>query len=82
MLGIKDFATLCGCSVYTLRYYDQIDLLETSGGGCSFWLSLLREGTGERFSGNQGISGNRLQRSGNQAGQTAAAAGSGYPDPG
>lgn len=28
MLGIKDFATLCGCSVYTLRYYDQIDLLK------------------------------------------------------
>ena len=30
MLKIKDFATLCGCSIYTLRYYDQIDLLKPS----------------------------------------------------
>lgn len=28
MLKIKDFATLCGCSIYTLRYYDQIALLQ------------------------------------------------------
>lgn len=25
---IKDFATLCGCSIYTLRYYDEIGLLK------------------------------------------------------
>lgn len=28
MFKIKEFATLCGCSVYTLRYYDEIDLLK------------------------------------------------------
>ena len=28
MLKIKDFATLCGCSIYTLRYYDKIGLLK------------------------------------------------------
>lgn len=30
MYKIKDFATLCGCSIYTLRYYDEIDLLKPS----------------------------------------------------
>lgn len=25
---IKEFATRCGCSIYTLRYYDEIDLLK------------------------------------------------------
>lgn len=28
MLKIKEFAVLCGCSIHTLRYYDQIDLLK------------------------------------------------------
>lgn len=28
MYKIKEFATLCGCSIYTLRYYDEIDLLK------------------------------------------------------
>ena len=28
MLKIKEFADLCGCSIYTLRYYDEIDLLK------------------------------------------------------
>lgn len=28
MYKIKDFANLCGCSIYTLRYYDEIDLLK------------------------------------------------------
>lgn len=28
MLKIKDFATLCGCSIYTLRYYDEINLFK------------------------------------------------------
>ena len=27
MYKIKDFAKLCGCSIYTLRYYDEIGLL-------------------------------------------------------
>ena len=27
-MKIKDFAALCDCSIYTLRYYDQIDLLK------------------------------------------------------
>lgn len=28
MMTIKEFATLCGCNVQTLRYYDKIDLLK------------------------------------------------------
>lgn len=28
MYRIKEFASLCNCSVYTLRYYDQIGLLK------------------------------------------------------
>ncbi|NME43858.1 MerR family transcriptional regulator [Faecalicoccus pleomorphus] len=28
MLKIKEFAQLCGCSIYTLRYYDEIDVLK------------------------------------------------------
>lgn len=28
MLKIKDFAKLCGCSIYTLRYYDRVNLLK------------------------------------------------------
>ncbi len=28
MYKIKEFATICGCSIYTLRYYDEIDLLK------------------------------------------------------
>ena len=27
-MKIKDFATLCQCSIYTLRYYDKIGLLK------------------------------------------------------
>ena len=30
MLNINEFAHLCGCSVYTLRYYDKICLLKPS----------------------------------------------------
>lgn len=40
MLRIKEFADLCGCSVYTLRYYDQIDLLRPS---------IVNENSGYRF---------------------------------
>ena len=28
MITIKQFASLCGCSTQTLRYYDKIDLLK------------------------------------------------------
>lgn len=28
MLKITEFAKLCGCSVHTLRYYDEIDLFK------------------------------------------------------
>ncbi|WP_297237055.1 MerR family transcriptional regulator [uncultured Faecalicoccus sp.] len=28
MLRIKEFAQLCGCSIYTLRYYDEIEVLK------------------------------------------------------
>ena len=28
MMTIKEFASLCGCSTQTLRYYDRIDLLK------------------------------------------------------
>ena len=28
MITIKEFASLCGCSAQTLRYYDRIDLLK------------------------------------------------------
>lgn len=28
MIKIKEFASLCGCSVHTLRYYDSINLLK------------------------------------------------------
>lgn len=28
MLRITEFAKLCGCSVHTLRYYDEIDLFK------------------------------------------------------
>ena len=28
MLKIKEFAQLCGCSIYMLRYYDEIDVLK------------------------------------------------------
>ena len=28
MIKIRDFATLCGCSVHTLRYYDEVGLLK------------------------------------------------------
>lgn len=28
MLKIKEFAKLCQCSIYTLRYYDEVDLLK------------------------------------------------------
>ncbi|MDD8048371.1 MAG: MerR family transcriptional regulator [Thomasclavelia sp.] len=30
MLKIREFSKLCNCSVYTLRYYDQIGLLKPS----------------------------------------------------
>lgn len=28
LIKIRDFATLCGCSVHTLRYYDEVGLLK------------------------------------------------------
>lgn len=28
MIKISDFARMCGCSLYTLRYYDEIDILK------------------------------------------------------
>lgn len=28
MYKIKEFATLCGCRIYTLRYYDEIEVLK------------------------------------------------------
>ena len=30
MLKIREFSKLCNCSVYTLRYYDQIGILKPS----------------------------------------------------
>ena len=28
MIRIKDFAKICGCSLYTLRYYDEMGILK------------------------------------------------------
>ncbi len=40
MLKIKEFATLCNCSIYTLRYYDEIELLKPK---------LVSENSGYRY---------------------------------
>lgn len=55
MMTIKEFASLCGCSTQTLRYYDKIDLLkpvkvnQSSGYNYCFCFKLTEEKYSEQL---------------------------------